>query len=141
MASVSTHVDAVSQPFFCSKDIRLTILTPNGVKGMMVPYSGHPKLDLVDLLPGDFFGEFVGMGYHFAAIIEHWPTIRFLQYAWPDSEERSDSTFFKNVVTGQESFIYDPTLLIDTSSGRVVICGHSQNKQYILGPSKLIGTG
>jgi len=136
MASISTHVDAVSQPFFLSKGTRLTILTPNGVKGMTVPHSGDPKLDLVDLLSGDFVGDFVGMGYHFAAVIERWPAITFLQYAWP--EERPDSTFFKNVLMGQESFIYDPTLLVDTSSGRVVICGHSQNKQYILGPSKLV---
>ena len=138
-ASLPAHVDAVSQPFFLSKDTRLTILTPNGVKGMTVPHSGDPKLDLVDLLPGDFFGDFVGMGYHFAAIVECWPIITFLQYAWP--EERPVLTFFRNVVMGQESYIYDPTLLIDTSSGRVVICGHNQNKQYILGPSKLIGTG
>jgi hypothetical protein len=36
----------------------------------------------------------------------------------------------------REKFVFDPTLLIDSSTGRVVVTGHSENKQYILGLKK-----
>lgn len=132
-ASLLVHARSISQPYFLPNSTRLTFLTMDGVKGMTISDLSNSKLDLVDLLPaGKFPGQFICMGYNFSAMIQSWPTIAFLQYAWPG--ETPCSTFFQNTVIQQETFADNPSLLTDLSSGRVIICGNSQNKQYILEP-------
>lgn len=134
-ASLFVHARAISQPYFLPNSTRLTFLTMDGVKGMSISDSADLKLEPFDLLPGRFSGRFICMGYNFSAMIQSWPTITFLHYAWP--EESPFSTFFKNTVSQQETFHGNPSLLLDLSSGRVVICGNNQNKQYILDPLNL----
>jgi hypothetical protein len=136
-ASLLVHARSISQPYFLPNSTRLTFLTMDGVKGMTISNSRDSKLDLVNLLTaGNFPGDFICMGYNFSAMIHSWPTITFLQYAWP--EETLCSTFFQNTVIQQETFPDNPTLLTDLSSGRVVVCGNSQNKQYMLEPCNVL---
>jgi hypothetical protein len=136
-ASLLVHARSISQSYFLPNSTWLTFLTMDGVKGMTISNSKDSKLSLVDLLTaGKFPGDFICMGYNFSAIIQSWPTITFLQYAWP--EETPCSTFFQNTVIQQETLADNPTLLTDLSSGRVVVCGNKQNKQYMLEPCNVL---
>jgi hypothetical protein len=108
-------------------------LTKSGVKGMTIHDLGDSNLDFVDLLPGDYFGRFICMGYNFGAVIDFWPTIIILQYTWP--EEHPYSAVSRNTITRREMLGGDAKLLIDLSSGRIVIYGNSHAIQYILDPS------
>ena len=122
---------AISQPYFIHNSTRLTLLTQYGVKGLTV--SDTSDLDLVDLLPGNFHGRSICMGYNLAAIIRRWPTILIVQYAWLEEDPYSATS--TNTITKTETFSGDPNLLIDLTTGRVVIAGHSHGKHYVLEPS------
>ena len=130
------HARAISQPYFTHDSTRLTFLTENGVKGLTIHDPGASNLDLVNLLPGNFFGRFMCMSYNFGAVIDFWPIIIILQYAWP--EGYPCSVVSRNTITRREMLGGDATLLIDLSSGRVVIYGSSHGIQYILDPSSII---
>jgi hypothetical protein len=96
---------------------------------------GASNLDFVDLLPGHYFGRFICMGYNFGAVIDFWPTIIILQYTWPEGHPYS--VVSRNTITRRDMHGVDAKLLIDLSSGRVVIYGSSHAIQYILDPSSL----
>ena len=134
-ASLLIQARAISQPYFLPDSTRLTFLTMNGVKGMTIANSRVSSLDPLDLLTGNFLGRFICMGYNFAALIHFWPAITILQYAWPEGNPYS--TFFRHTISQQDRHFPDPILLIDSSSGRVVISGNSRNKQYMLEPFNL----
>lgn len=131
--SCRINARAISQPFFIQSSTRLTFLTEDGVKGMTIP-NDVSELDPICLLPGIFIGHSICMSYNLAALIHSWPTITILQYAWP--EEDPYSTVSRSTITKVEGFTGDRSLLIDLSSGRVVISGdrRSNYKQHILDP-------
>jgi hypothetical protein len=136
--TASCHVIArvISQPFFLQNSTRLTFLTEDGVKGMTIP-NDESEIDVIDLLPENISGLFTCMSYNLAAIIHIWPTILILQYGWPDEDPYS--VVSRNSIVKDERIIGDPTLLIDPSSGRVVISGSSCSKQYVLEPNVVEG--
>ena len=76
------------------------------------------------------------MGYNVAAVIHFWPKILILQYTWPDDPDLAVSrkAISRNTITKDGTITGDPNLLIDESSGRVVISGNSHSKQHIWEP-------
>ena len=103
---------------------------------MTISDADTTQLDTAVLLPGNFLGRHICMGYNLGVMIYLWPTVLVLQYAWP--EESSYSAVSRNIITQKEMFTGNPSLLIDLSSGRVVISGDRHTKQYLLEPSNLL---
>jgi len=72
-----------------------------------------------------------GHGLSVVYVIQSWPMILILQYTWPDDPDLAVS---RKTITKEETITGDPNLLIDESSGRVVISGNSQSKHFIWEP-------
>ena len=94
-------------------------------------------MDPINLVAGNFLGRFICMGYNIAAMIHFWPAITIFHYGWP--EESTHSSFYKHTISQDKRFS-DPKVLIDLSSGRVVISGNNRDRQYVLEPFNLIDT-
>ncbi len=63
-------------------------------------------------------------------LMNTWCILTVLQFSWP--EDPPCSVLSRKTVTLKEIVDCDPTVLFDTSSGRVVLSGNYSEKQYIL---------
>ncbi len=57
-------------------------------------------------------------------------TFTIMQFSWP--EDPPCSILSRKIVTRKKIVDCDPTVLFDTSSGRVVLSGNYSEKQYVL---------
>jgi len=95
LARLPLFMDAISQPYLVQDSIRFSILTKEGIKGLIVPRTrsasrsmdciellSHPNF-CVDILSHPNFREFSHMGYDRAVLCPIQKPI-VLQYPWPE---------------------------------------------------------
>jgi hypothetical protein len=123
-------VPTLSEPFFLCNSTRLTILTSNGVEGVIIPDKSDEFI-FINLFMGEFNIQSVHLGYKFALFIHLWPKFTVLQFSWPDvclsfhsisqrclETEELDLDFFGTSIA----------LFVDISSGRILISGNTHNQ-------------
>ena len=119
LAQLRLYPDAISQPYLVHDSVRVTVLTDEGVKSLIIPRSGSvpQTMDCVDLLSESIFNSGTHVGYD-RAVICRFPVMSMLQYAWPEDHS--------SLVLPQKSTIqtqYWSDILFDESSSRIVIGG------------------
>jgi len=126
LARLQIFVNAISPPYAVQDSIRFSILTSEGVKGLIVPRTRSVSRSMhhVDLLPYPNSSNFSHMGYDCAISSTEDPVV--LQYAWP--EEYSSS------LVSQKRTIqihYCSELLFDEYSSRFVTFAIGSMIKYI----------
>ena len=119
LVQLCLYADAISQPYLVHDSVRVTVLTDEGVKGLIIPRSGSvpQTMDCVDLFSESVFSSSTRVGYD-RAVVCCFPVMSMLQYAWPEEHFSS--------VMPQKSTIqthYWSDILFDESSSRIVIGG------------------
>jgi len=125
LARLKLIVDAISPPYLVHDSIRFSILTSEGVKGLIVPHtrSVSRAMSCIDLLSRPNVSNSSHVGLNVGYVGE--PIV--LQYSWPGEH----SSF----IVSQESSIrlpYCPKLLFDDYSSRLVTLGVGSTIEYIL---------
>ena len=114
-------VRAISQPYFVHDSIRFSVLTNEGVKGLIVPHSSSvcKTMNCVDLFSDKVISNYACVGYDRAVVCCSQPAeICMLRYTWPD-EHLSSLVSHKNTIKTQ----YWSHLLFDECSSRILIHG------------------
>ena len=128
LARLPFIVDAISPPYLVHDSIRFSILTTEGIKGLIVPRtrSVSRAMDCVDLFLrlNDSKSAYVGYG---CAVLCNLKAPIVLQYPWPGEHS--------STVVSRESAIQIPyclKLLFDEYSSRIVTLGVGSTIEYVL---------
>jgi hypothetical protein len=126
VAELSLFADAISQPYFLNHSTRFSLLTPYGVRGMIIPTRMAPLE--VQSSTSVFSPELIldtqyaCIGYDHALIC-CWPKLITLQYAWPDDSPCTlvaENLFHQTTCEDPDDSRW-PDVLFDKSSGRIVL--------------------
>ena len=127
LARLQLFINAISPPYILYDSIRFSVLTNEGVKGLIVPRtrSVSRSIDCIDLLSHSNLSNFSHVGYNRAVLCSIQKPI-VLQYPWPEDSSS---------VVSQKSAIQMPScseLLFDEYSNRIVTIGVGSRIKRIL---------